>query len=243
MDDAFQPDVEEQREQPDPPKRWGVGHAVVGYIVSYVLAGIAVGIYSGFADVGTDERTLGLIVALFIGMWVGMVGTLLYATSRQPGGTLRSEFGFAFKPVDAGIGFVAGVASQFVLLPLVYLPWFLFSEDFSRRLNEPAKELTNVAEGTGYILLAILIAIGAPLIEELFFRGLLQRSLLRFLHPAVAIGLTALLFGLAHQRLITLPGLTAFGIVVGVLAYKTGRLGPAIATHFFFNLATVVALA
>lgn len=239
------PDEPDEPDGPDEsePKRWGVPDAIVGYIAAYFLAGVFAVAYFRAADLDAGERSLGLVVATFAGLWLGMAATMLFAIARQPGGSLRSEFGLDFKPIDAAVGFVAGVGSQLVLVPLVYLPWLLLDDDFSKRLDEPAKELTNVADGSGYIVLSLLIAIGAPLIEELFFRGLLQRSLLRHLKPAVAIGITAVLFGLAHQTLITVPGLTAFGVVVGVLAYRTGRLGPAIATHFFFNLTTVVALA
>lgn len=224
-------------------KRWGIGLAVIGYLFAFLLVGIVVGVYATAAELESGERTLGLILANFAGLWTGMGLTVLYATRLQPGGTLRSEFGLAFEPVDIAIGAVAGLGTQFLVLPLVYLPWYLFSDGFSERLEEPAERLTEVTDGGGYLLLAVLVTIGAPLVEELFFRGLVQRSLLRRLRPVAAIGLTALLFGLAHFDPITVPGLTVFGLVVGYLAYRFGRLGPAIMAHVFFNLATVVVMA
>ncbi|QGT79367.1 CPBP family intramembrane metalloprotease [Guyparkeria halophila] len=74
--------------------------------------------------------------------------------------------------------------------------------------------------------------------EELLFRGLLQRHLLRPLGPFHAWWLTALIFGLAH-----LPfGIefaivaTAAGLGYGWIAWQSGSLWPAIALHWLVNL-------
>jgi membrane protease YdiL (CAAX protease family) len=91
-------------------------------------------------------------------------------------------------------------------------------------------------------VLFVFLVIGAPVVEELFFRGLLLRSLdRRFGTPAAVIG-SALVFGLVHYELLQLPALILFGIVLAVLAERTGRLGPGIAAHAAFNAATVLSL-
>ena len=51
----------------------------------------------------------------------------------------------------------------------------------------------------------------------------------------------SLVFAGSHFQLLPFPGLLAFGIVAGIVAHRTGRLGPAIALHVGFNLTTVVA--
>ena len=84
--------------------------------------------------------------------------------------------------------------------------------------------------------------IGAPVIEELFFRGLLFRSLRRRFGPWPAIVGSAVVFGLAHFELLQLPALIAFGLVLGFMAEKSGRLGPGIVAHAAFNAATVLSL-
>ena len=45
-----------------------------------------------------------------------------------------------------------------------------------------------------------------------------------------------------HFQLQQFPALFAFGLVLGVLAHRTGRLGANIATHMAFNATTVVTL-
>jgi len=87
------------------------------------------------------------------------------------------------------------------------------------------------------------VGVGAPIIEEIFYRGLLQRSLIKRGLPAgLAIGITSVVFGVSHFEALQLPGLVLAGAVFGVLAHRSGRLGPAIAAHVGFNLVTVVAL-
>jgi membrane protease YdiL (CAAX protease family) len=56
------------------------------------------------------------------------------------------------------------------------------------------------------------------------------------------VGLTAVCFGLAHFEALQLIGLVGFGVVLGSLAWRTGRLGPGIVAHAAFNAVTFVAL-
>ncbi len=86
------------------------------------------------------------------------------------------------------------------------------------------------------------LVVGAPIVEELFFRGLLLRSLLGRTPPPVAIVVSAVLFGLAHFEAVQFAGLAAFGVVLGVLAWRTGRLTPGIGAHAAFNAAAVISV-
>lgn len=49
-------------------------------------------------------------------------------------------------------------------------------------------------------------------------------------------------FGISHFQLVQFPGLFAFGVVLAVLAVRTGRLGPSIAAHVAFNGVAVIGL-
>lgn len=78
--------------------------------------------------------------------------------------------------------------------------------------------------------------------EEAFFRGVIQGGLLRALAdkrygPAVAIGIAAVLFGIAHAgggvAMIVLA--TLAGIGYGLAAWRSGRIEAAILTHFAVN--------
>jgi membrane protease YdiL (CAAX protease family) len=80
------------------------------------------------------------------------------------------------------------------------------------------------------------------LVEEALFRGYIQGGLSRRLKllpygQAIALLVTAVLFGLAHAaagwKWVLLAGLAGIGYG---LAYRFGGLGAAIATHFGLNV-------
>ena len=87
-------------------------------------------------------------------------------------------------------------------------------------------------------LLLIIVAIGvAPLVEEFFFRGLLQSALLNLTKSrAGAIVLTALLFALVHlpQIQVLLP-LFVFSLALGYAYERSGSLTAPIIAHVAFN--------
>ncbi len=88
----------------------------------------------------------------------------------------------------------------------------------------------------------LVVVVAAPLAEEVFFQGMLQRTLARRLPIWPTMLITSVLFGVSHVQALQLPALAAFGLVLSVLAHRTGRLGPSIWAHVGFNATTVVAL-
>jgi len=49
--------------------------------------------------------------------------------------------------------------------------------------NGPTTKLTGAAHGGGFVVIAVLTVVGAPFFEELFFRGLVLKGLVRVLTP------------------------------------------------------------
>lgn len=86
----------------------------------------------------------------------------------------------------------------------------------------------------------VVVAVAAPVVEELIYRGLGLSLVGAFTTPSVAIGATALLFGLAHGLVVALPVLAAFGVVLAIVRLRTNSLYPAIALHAVFNGAALV---
>lgn len=76
----------------------------------------------------------------------------------------------------------------------------------------------------------------APLLEEILFRGILLRGLLRNYSPAVAIGQSALLFGIFHLNPAQSLFALLFGVMLGWLYYRTQSLAICIALHALNNL-------
>ena len=58
-------------------------------------------------------------------------------------------------------------------MPLVYVPlraWWpeTFSDD---RLEETARDLVDRADGAAVVVLVLVVVVGAPIVEELVYRG------------------------------------------------------------------------
>ena len=89
------------------------------------------------------------------------------------------------------------------------------------------------------VLLIVVVVFGAPVVEELFFRGLALRAFERRLGRWVGLVVSSLVFGLVHFQPLQFPALVMFGLIAGWLAQRDGRLGRAIWAHVGFNTWTV----
>jgi membrane protease YdiL (CAAX protease family) len=245
-------------------ERWGLTDAIVGLVVSILLAGLVGGVvinargdYTGkwsehgaaagrIAAQAAGDGTLTapkltplwLITLLQVPLWVGMLGAVFYAASKGRG--VVADFGLRMEKRDIPVGLVVGFLAQVVVIPLVYWPLLRLLDNPD--VSAEARSLTDRAHGIGVVLLVLLTVIGAPIVEELFFRGLLLRSLERRLRPPLAIGAASVLFSLAHFQLLQFLALVIFGAIAGTLAHRAQRLGPAIWAHVAFNATTVIAL-
>ena len=221
--------------------RWGLGDAAIGLLLGWVAAPIVVGLWASVTGTSEGRTTLGALAAGEAALWVGLLGAPLVASRRKGAGDLGEDFGFTFRWTDAFVGFPIGVVCQLLLVPLIYLPFQQFVSKHD--LEAPVRKVTDSAHGAGFIALTIVVVVGAPIVEELFFRGLVLRSIQRRFGDAWAVVGSALLFGLAHFEPLQLPALVALGVVLGAIAVSTKRLGPTIFAHAGFNLVTMVAFA
>ena len=86
------------------------------------------------------------------------------------------------------------------------------------------------------------IAVLAPVLEELLFRGAVQGALMRFFkHPWAGILVASLLFGIIHLNPVQVFYATCLGVGFGWLYYRTGSLLPAILGHIINNSLAVIA--
>jgi uncharacterized protein len=227
--------------------RWGLGEAALGFAVGLLLSAIG----AGLAESATGYRTSspnGLPVAVtgadLIGLWIGLVGAVLLASRLRGTGDLKHDYGWGWGGWwDLPVGAAIGVGCQFVLIPLLYLPFEQVDRHLNHQLGQPAQRDTSAVHGLGgIILLFLLISVGAPLVEELFFRGLLFRSLLGRTPLPVAVVGSALLFALAHFEAVQFAGLAVFGVILALMAWRTSRLTPGIGAHAAFNAVALFAV-
>jgi membrane protease YdiL (CAAX protease family) len=177
--------------------------------------------------------------ALGFGLAVGFGGLGTLAARRVP------------PPADARLGLrsfaPAFLISIVLLLPLVVVVSEL--DNVTKALFPPAPEPAGaVADplslSTPLDLLqsAVLIVGIVPVVEEWFFRGVLQQGVVDRLGPVRGVGLTALLFALAHGGGTTAAswvsaggGMLLFGLAFGALRIASGSLLPPVLLHMAVN--------
>ena len=207
--------------------------------VAQLVAALTLAALAGGDDVATVA--ISILGASLAAAWVCYLVGMWIASDRGGTGNFASDYGLSFRAIDlAGVGI--GVLSQLVVVNLIYLPlqalWpDVFTDD---RLQENAKDLIDRASGGSAVLLVLLVGLGAPVIEELFYRGLLQRPLLARYNEGVVVVGVALTFAFVHFRVIEYPGLFVFGLILGFCAMRTGRLGMSIAAHIGFNITGLI---
>jgi membrane protease YdiL (CAAX protease family) len=85
----------------------------------------------------------------------------------------------------------------------------------------------------------VVIAVVAPVVEEITYRGL-GFSLLQRFGIWVAIVGTAILFGASHGLIEGLPVLTVFGLGQGWLRARVGSVYPGMLVHAAFNAIALI---
>ena len=88
---------------------------------------------------------------------------------------------------------------------------------------------------TNLLIYFFAVVIGAPLFEEILFRGIFLTHHLKY-GSWHAITVTGLLFGLLHQNHQQIIYATALGLLFGYIAVKSGSLIPSIVAHMSVNL-------
>jgi membrane protease YdiL (CAAX protease family) len=157
-----------------------------------------------------------------------------------------AALGLRFRPIDllwgVGIGFIGRSVDAILRLVMVGSTG-LGQQPTISAIAAPIAQ--TVALG---IIAPVLIA---PVLEEIYFRGLIQRSTAALLEPlgtvtkwTAAVILTSLAFALVHALLLLaqpeeamLAGISTFvfALLAGTVAAATNRLGGAVVGHVVFN--------
>lgn len=215
----------------------GIATAVVGYAVG-VLAAFAV-------HVALDASAAYELVVSSLALWTGLLGAVAIVSTRRGTGSLVTDFALRFRWIDLGFGLAASLVGR-VVAGYAVSPFPLPR----RQRGHGPSIFDGQKSSTVWIVLIFVVCIGAPLVEELFFRGLLQRRLVGRFGPVVGIAVASLLFGAAHLIAWSGPltlayawAVAAGGLVLGASYHASGRLGTSIVAHSLFNAQALIAIA
>lgn len=110
--------------------------------------------------------------------------------------------------------------------------------------NEERAALEPFLSENGFLSMftsVLTLVVGAPLSEELFFRGLILDKLRERQSTASALIITALIFAVVHFYLIQFAPVLAAGIVLGVIFIRTENLLVPIIAHAVSNGLALIA--
>ena len=219
---------------------WGLPDALLCWMAGYLGAILAsFPLYASHG--GTDIDTKLVFGVILPAQQLTVVLAVVYVTRLKGQRSLAADFGLVVRLRDAK-ALVVGATLE-IVLTLALLPILQLDPDAqNQQLLSDLKDHRDV--GT-IILFFIGAVILAPVVEELLFRGVLLRALLRRVQPVTAVLGSAIIFALVHyvgdpNTLPFLPALTGLGAVLAVVALRTGDLSTSIFIHAGFNLTTTI---
>ncbi len=183
-----------------------------------------------------------LVIALAIALWwlgieVGFGGGALLVEAALLVTLIplwrRGELGAR----DLGLRAVPGArATGLAVLALLACTAFSYYWMRALHLPEPVRsgdEGLSHAPTLAIVLAGVAACVGAPVVEEIFFRGFLYRSLRNRFTVVGAALVSSMLFGFDHTQypLSVRPVVMFFGVVMCLLYERTGSLLPGIAVH------------
>lgn len=228
---------------PDVPSdvvRWGMGDAAL-VLPFAVLASFVLFPFVNDAETPTTTADAASYTA-FAAITFG--GPVVWASYRKGRRDLGADFGW-YRPtrVDLGVGLGVGLvlmASTVAMSAALEALVGPVPSNNTLETDPPVGALATAVE-------VLAVVVGAPVVEELYFRGLVLRAAIRRFGPVIAVVGTALAFSFMHgldlgQNGWTLPVAMLPGdVVLTWLAWRRGGLAACVIAHATFNGIAVVA--
>ena len=221
----------------------GGGIALIGFIAAVVTSGLAA---LAVDLLGGSIHSLAALCAGQAALWLCLLGACKLAVRRHGNGSLR-ELGLArISRRQVGAGLLVGLIARFGAGALAVALYQLLPKEQLRNTAEPVLRLNDSL--LSFVVLTLILVVGAPFFEELFFRGLVQGAFTNRFGARVALFGQAVCFGIVHYRvgmtasqaIITVVTIGATGLVLGATRWHYEKLGPGMVAHAFFNAVVVV---
>jgi len=246
-----------------------VGGAAIGVVVGGAAWGAGAGLAARglvhrhrFAPLALTLLALGLAAAMMglatVGLAAGWDGVIRDGEVRETVaamvGTAAGEAMLVATLVTVGLDLAmrAPAWSAWLLAPLVGVGGVAASVVWSALLSTVAGQTpdqpgvdflaSNRYDEARFVATAFVL-VGAPVLEELLFRGALHGALARRWGALPAILLGGASFGLLHASdPLVVPALTVFGVLLGALRQRSGSVFPGMLAHAVNNGIALLAL-
>lgn len=217
-----------------------IGGSFVGNIMSTAISAL----FSLRGNAAFDPSTINSII-LPVGYVITFIPALWYATALGKRGLLKDSIHASRSiPVDSNSFGKAGWLGSSVLVVLATLSLSFVSDFINSFMPEPWPWLEQALEmmttGLNPVASFIMVAILAPVFEELLCRGIVLRGLLKRSSTFMAITVSALFFAILHMN--PWQAIPAFilGLVFGSVYYRTGSLKLTMLMHFTNNFTALM---
>lgn len=224
-----------------PASQWRVADVVFAFLAGIVGSlVVAIGVEAVGAST-TDPIPFSLV---FFGQVAASFAVIAVLSRTRGTGSLEVDTGLTIKlrdwwAVPAGFGLQIVVA--LVTAPLV---WSLFPDGPP---EQGVGEIAGTSETTlEQLAIIVSVAVAAPIVEEVIFRGMLLSALRRRFSAWVAVTISAAAFSLIHlvdwNARAAVPGLFLLGLVLGAAALRRRDLSLAIPLHSGVNLLAAISI-
>jgi sodium transport system permease protein len=206
---------------PPSTRKTNAGDAMVLFALAFLL------LYFVFLPLEQRHLVLGLLVA----EWLGLFG-LVYLFARLSGQPFPQALGYRLPARKAVVGAVLIGCSAWAVVSIVS-DWLLPVP--KEMLEQLRRSLIPLDGSRGVLATLLLVAVSPAVCEEALFRGPVLRGLRGRLGGPAAVAVTALLFGLFHLDVYRLIPSTLLGLLLGVIALRSGSIVPSMIAHFCNN--------
>lgn len=216
------------------------GGLVVSQIAVLIIGGIWVATSSKDLTVLQDDSSF-IVVASAVNE-IFFIATAVFV-ARMSGSFAWRDFGLVRAPFWRTVALMAAVMATYFVILGVY-------NELVKLAPDDAPEKLGAASGNSHMFFfAVLVAVLAPIAEEIFFRGMIFRALWNGVGLWPAAIISGLLFGALHidattsERLLQVVPLAVLGVSFALLYSWTGTLYSTIALHATNNAIAVAAYA
>jgi membrane protease YdiL (CAAX protease family) len=229
-----------------------VGHTPVLGNELLILLGILLFILSSAQLTGTVLVKKGMIVTDEHNVIFNFLASLIFYTIyfislhsllKKREISLLAAFGLTWGSLKSGWR-VALVGLGAALVPVgisgALAQWFFEKMGLSIELQNLMRLFLSIENPFLRLAIGVIAVIGAPIVEETLFRGILYPTLKKRLGFGLAVFLTSALFAAVHYHALTALPLTILAIALTLVYEWRGNLASCILMHALFNLTTLV---
>lgn len=193
----------------------------------------------GDPEPGSDAWHWSQVAGNAAGVMIAALMAAMMAAARRPSDGRRA---------GVAAGSAAAVLAFLVVLPITTVQaetgriiWHWLRPDTAPPVHVVLQALSCSEWGPwGTVQLVLGAVVVAPLVEELFFRGVVMGAICHHFGRAwPALTVSAIAFGLAHAQPQDVVPLISLGLVLGYLRLRCRTLWPCILLHVLFNARTM----